>query len=53
MFKEVRIPEILIAWLKVAKLPNFQVTYVILLGVTGEKQNNCTKSLEGFFYLAG
>lgn len=52
MFKEVRIPEILTIWLKVPELHNFQVTYVILLGEAEEKQNNCTKSLEGFFYLA-
>lgn len=53
MFEEVRIPGILTIWLSVAKLHNFQVTYVMLLGVAEEKQNNCTKSLQGFFYLAG
>lgn len=34
-------------------LHHFQVTYVMLQGVAEERQNNHTKSLEGFFFLAG
>lgn len=52
-FKKVKISGILAVWLQGAKLHSFQVTYVMLLGVAEEKQNNCTKSLQGFFYLAG
>lgn len=53
MSEEVRIPGIFPVWFSVPKPHNFQVTYEMLLGVAEEKQNNCTKSLKGFFYLAG
>lgn len=44
-----KIPGILTVWLSLPKLRNFQVTYVMLLGVAEEKQNNYTKKPRGIF----